>query len=201
MEQPFFLPLLTAIPLILRIGTIDYAVANVIVVDAAIISTVDLIVLAARAVGLVLVIHAVQMPIADVLVGQAAILIAEETLAFWIRRRGHDLTHLIQTHAVIGAREILEEFAIQIFRQTQTEDIEEEATAAHGLGAECLAGRHSGAAEDQMSLNSLRYPYTCHYSPILSALRHKERAEKERHQFVATHIDQRFIRVQVLRMR
>lgn len=122
-----------------------------IVVDAAIIATVDLIVLAARAVGLVLVIHAVQMPIADVFIGQAAILIAEETLAFWICRGGHDLTHLIQTHAVIGAGEILEEFAIQILRQTQTEDIKEEATAAHGLGAECLAGRHSGAVEDQVS--------------------------------------------------
>lgn len=122
-----------------------------IIVNAAIISTVDLIVLAARTVRLVLVIHAVQMPIADIFIGQTAILIAEETLAFWIRRGGHDLAHLIQAHAVIGAGEILEEFAIQILRQTESEDIKEEATATHRLGAECLAGRHSGAVEDGMS--------------------------------------------------
>lgn len=123
-----------------------------IVVNATIVAAIDLIVLTARAIVLILLIHAIQMPIADILIGQATILIAEETIATWIRRRDHHITHLIETDTIVGAGEILEKLTVQILRQTEAKHVEEEATATHCFRAECLAGRHGGAADDTSGL-------------------------------------------------
>lgn len=112
--------------------------------NALAVAAVDLVRSTTLALGLVCLVHAVQVAIAHVLLRQTTVLVALEPIALGMRGGSHHLANLIQTHAVLGTRKVLEEFAVQVLGQTQSENVEEEATAAHRLRTEGLARWHGG---------------------------------------------------------